>query len=207
MTEEGEDKFDFNMEGDELLSRNPRWEFHPHVKSMDQFHIREIVRIGRHMKAMEGGRQMSFSALVLIGNGSGSAGLGYGKALKVQDAVRAANVDAEKNVVHIKRYEGTRNVANVVVRNKGCIVFMKALAKDAGVKGNYLVQKMAEAFGLDGVNVKVIGPRSKNIATRAKTIFQALQMQRDPEAEARVMGKLLFNPNKVWRRRPYESIY
>lgn len=96
---------------------------------------------------------MSFSALVLIGNGNGSAGLGYGKALKVQDAVslfwmffvlfvenmffqvRAANIDGEKNIVHIKRFEGTRNVATVVVKEKGCIVWKNALTGGAGVKG------------------------------------------------------------------------
>ncbi len=63
------------------------------------------------------------------------------------------------------------------------------------------MQKMCEAFGLDGVSVKVIGPRSKNIVTRAKTIFKALQIQRDPESEAKALGKMLFNPHKVWRRR------
>jgi small subunit ribosomal protein S5 len=159
------------------------------------------------MKAMKGGRQMSFSALVLIGNGNGSAGLGYGKALKVQDAVRMANIDGEKNIVHIKRHEGTRNVSNVVVRDKGCIVFKQALASGGGIKGNYLVLKMAEAFGLDGLSVKVMGPRSKNLGTRAKTIFKALQITKDPETEAMALGKMLFNPHKVWRRRPYESIY
>ncbi len=54
---------------------------------------------------------------------------------------------------------------------------------------------------------RVIGPRSKNIVTRAKTIFTALLVQRDPEAEAKALGKMLFNPNKVWRRRPYTAIY
>ena len=184
---------------------NPRFEFQPHIRSMDQFHIREIIRIGRHMKAMKGGRQMSFSALALAGNGNGSAALGYGKALKVQDAVRAANLDAEKNMVHIKRFQGYRNVHNTVVRDKGCIVFKKAIAD--GVKGNYLAVRMCEAFGIDGVSIKILGPRSKNLATRAKTVFKAISMQRDPEAEAHAMGRMLFNANKVWRRRDYESIY
>lgn len=125
----------------------------------------------------------------------------------MQDAVRAANIDAEKNVVHIKRYEGTRNVANVVIREKGCIVWKHALSAGAGNKGNYLVLKMCEAFGLDGVSIKVMGPRSKNIGTRARAIFKALISQRDPEAEAKAMGKMLFNPHRVWRRRPYEAIY
>lgn len=150
---------------------------------------------------------MSFSAMIIIGNGAGSAGLGYGKGLKVQDAVRAANLDAEKNVVHIKRYEGSRNVASAVVRNRGCIVWKHALTSEGGVKGNYLAQKMAECFGLTSVSIKVTGPRSKNIATRARTMFTALQITRDPEAEAQALGKMLFNPHKVWRRRPYTAIY
>merc|ERR1711916_335745 len=132
---------------------------------------------------------------------------GYGKALKVQDAVRQANLDAEKNIVHIKRIDGTRNMASVVVREKGCIVFKNALTSGGGIKGNYLVQKMCEAFGLTGVSIKIMGPRSKNLGTRAKTVFKALQIQKDPETEALALGKMLFNPHKVWRRRPYESIY
>jgi small subunit ribosomal protein S5 len=136
-----------------VSSKNPRYEFQPHVKSLD-FEFREVVRIGRHMKAMKGGRQMSFSALVLVGNGSGSAGLGYGKGLQVMDAVRAANIDGEKNLVHLKRFEGTRNVTSTVVRDKGCIVWKHALTGGAGVKGNDLAQRMCEAFGIDGVSIK-----------------------------------------------------
>jgi hypothetical protein len=54
---------------------------------------------------------------------------------------------------------------------------------------------------------RVIGPRSKNPVTRARTIFKALLVQQDPEAQAKSLGKMLFNPNKVWRRRQYTSIY
>ena len=43
---------------DRIYQTNPRFEFLPHVRSMDQFHIREMVRVGRHMKGMKGGRQM-----------------------------------------------------------------------------------------------------------------------------------------------------
>ncbi len=70
------------------------------------------------------------------------------------DAVNAANLDGEKNIVHIKRYEGTRNVATVVIRNKGCIVWKNALSGGSGVKGNYLVQMMCEAFGINAVSIK-----------------------------------------------------
>lgn len=190
-----------------MLNTNPRWEFHPHVKPMHQLHMRELIRVGRHMKALKGGRQMSFSALILAGNGRGTAGLGYGKALKVADAVRAANIDAEKNLVHLKRYQGSRNVSSLRMRHKGCIIIKRALAKGAGVKGNYLARAMCEAFGIEGMSLKIIGPRSKNLGTRAKALFKALTMQRDPEAEAQAMGKMLFSTTKVWRRRDMESIY
>ncbi len=80
--EDGGDDDDRDTLVQEEQAKNSRYEFHPHVKPMDQFHIREVVRIGRHMKAMKGGRQMSFSALVLVGNGNGSAALGYGRVSK-----------------------------------------------------------------------------------------------------------------------------
>lgn len=70
------------------------------------------------------------------------------------------------------------------------------LAKGSGVKGNYLVQKLAEAFGIDSVSMKIMGPRTKNLSTRAKTIFKALALQRDPVAEAHAMGKMLFLKSK-----------
>jgi hypothetical protein len=54
---------------------------------------------------------------------------------------------------------------------------------------------------------RVVGPRSKNPVTRARAIFKALLVQNDPEAQAKSLGKMLFNPNKVWRRRQYTSIY
>jgi hypothetical protein len=56
-------------------------------------------------------------------------------------------------------------------------------------------------------SIRVIGPRSKNPVTRARTIFKALLVQQDPEAQAKSLGKMLFNPNKVWRRRQYTAIY
>ncbi len=70
------------------------------------------------------------------------------------------------------------------------------MAKGSGVKGNYLVQTMAEAFGVEGLSIKIMGPRSKNLGTRAKAIFKALCLQRDPAAEAHVMGKMLFLKSK-----------
>ncbi len=74
--------------------------------------------------------------------------------MQVMEAVRAANIDGEKNLVHLKRFEGSRNVTSVVVRDKGCIVWKNALTGGAGVKGNHLAQKMCEAFGIDGVSIK-----------------------------------------------------
>ena len=124
--------------------------------------------------------------------------------------MRHANSDAEKNLVHI----GTganggkrRNARDVVVRQKGCIVVLKAISE--GTKGNYLSRRICEAFGVDGMSVKIIGPKSKNLGTRAKTVFKAVveAAQSDPGAQALAMGRMSFNANKVWRRRDYESIY
>lgn len=67
---------------------------------------RVTIKVGAHAKVVRGGKVFSFSALVLVGNMEGAAGIGYGKALKLQDAIRKANLDAEKNMIPIYRWRG-----------------------------------------------------------------------------------------------------
>lgn len=199
----------YNPDNDyfDTMEMMPGWGEDHVKKHQDQLTVREVLKFGRHTKPTKGGRQLSFSALVLVGNGNGSAGLGYGKALTIPDAVSAANKDAEKRLVHIKRFRGTSNVSRVKIKNRGCYVTKTPYSGEVGVKGCPMVQVMADAFGIGSLSVKITGPSTKNLASRAKTVFEALKRNRDPEAEAKAMGKMLFSPNKVWRRRDYKHVY
>ena len=76
-------------------------------KSADTFEIENVIKVNRTSKTVKGGRRNSFSVLVVVGDGKGHVGLGFGKANETTDAISKAYNDGRKNVVEVKLYNTT----------------------------------------------------------------------------------------------------
>jgi ribosomal protein S5 len=104
---------------------------------------RQLLKVGRHTKVMGGGRIFSVSALVLVGNGNGTAGFGYGKALTMQQAMQRANRDAEKNLITIDRFEDrTLSMGESRTKYKGAIVVVRNASRGRGLVCNSLIRQV-----------------------------------------------------------------
>jgi len=79
----------------------------------DRFPVREILKVSRHTQITAAGRVYSFSALVLLGTGKGTAGLGYGRGNTVPEAVMMAKRAAEKNMISLNLHRGTSIGADI----------------------------------------------------------------------------------------------
>lgn len=104
-------------------------------KLAEKFPYQNLVKIGRHCKVMPGGRVFSFSALVTIGNGKGSAGVGYGKALQVSKALENALRDAEKNIISIFRYQNRTILSTIKFKFISTIILLQPLKEGKGLRG------------------------------------------------------------------------
>jgi len=177
----------------------------PHLKDTTKlFHISELLHVGRHCNITAAGRVYSFSALVLVGNGQGTAGLGYGKALRVGNAVEKARRRAEKKAVSIYRYEDRTIPFPIYVKSGSVKVMMKPKAKHAlkldgeprfyaNLSSGHLGMIICNAFGLRDIHLSVLS-HTRNVKIVLYAIWKGLILHvRSPEATARATGKKFIN--------------
>ena len=98
----------------------------------DNNQIEKVIRVNRNSKVVKGGRRFSFSALVVVGDGNGEVGLGFGKANEVSEAIRKAVEDAGRNRVHIARYRTTIPYY-IIGKYKGGKVLLKPATTGTGI--------------------------------------------------------------------------
>ena len=133
--------------------------------------IEKVVTVNRNSKVVKGGRRFSFSSLVVVGDGNGNAGLGFGKANEVTDAIGKALTDGRRNMTPIPRYRTTIPFA-VVGRFKGGKVLLKPATSGTGVIAGGPVRAIMEAVGIRDVLSKSLG--SNNPVNVAKATMVAL---------------------------------
>jgi len=155
-----------------------------------------LLKTGRHCKVTTGGRIFTTSALVLVGNGDGVGGLGYGKAESFADALSLALKDAKKKLVAIHRVD---NSISYQSKQKYCRarVYVWPLAKKQGIRSAYKHQTICDLFGLTDIRIKTIGRRNDHNIYKA--LLRCLQTSETPEMCARRRGKKVWDINKYWR--------
>lgn len=148
--------------------------------------IDKVVFINRVAKVVKGGRRFRFSALVVVGDGKGLVGVGYGKANEVPEAIRKGIENAKKSLYRIP-LKGATLHHQVMGRWGAAKVLLKPASPGTGVIAGGPVRAMMEALGVKDILTKCIGTNNPNNVLKAA--LQGLLSIRSPEDIATVRGK------------------
>ena len=148
--------------------------------------IDKVVFINRVAKVVKGGRRFRFSALVVVGDGKGLVGVGYGKANEVPEAIRKGIENAKKSLYRIPLKGATLH--HQVMGHWGAAkVLLKPASPGTGVIAGGPVRAMMEALGVKDILTKCIGTNNPNNVLKA--VMQGLLSIRSPEDIANIRGK------------------
>src|SRR5436190_7109368 len=152
-----------------------------------EFELKDtVVSISRVTKVVKGGKNLSFSALVVIGDGHGVVGFGIGKAKEVPSAIKKA-IEAAKKVLVRVPMRGT-SIPHPVLGNFGAgSVLLKPAPDGTGIIAGGAVRAVVESAGIHNVLTKSLGSANPHNVVRAT--FAALGELRDPATVARLRGK------------------
>ena len=146
----------------------------------------DVIAINRVTKVVKGGKNLSFSALVVVGDSHGHAGFGMGKAREVPMAIKKGIEQAKKNLIKLN-LKGSTIPHQVLGRYGSAQVLLKPASEGTGVIAGGAVRAVMQAVGVRDVRTKVLGSTNPHNVVRAT--FDALLRMKDPMELARLRGK------------------
>jgi small subunit ribosomal protein S5 len=153
-----------------------------------------VVSINRVTKVVKGGKNLSFSALVVVGDGHGIVGFGVGKAKEVPSAIKKGIEAAKKSLIRVP-LQGTTIPHRVLGRFGSGSVLLKPAPDGTGIIAGGAVRAVVESAGLHNVLTKSLGTANPHNVVRAT--FAALLDVMDPVTLGRLRGKNLLEPEEA----------
>lgn len=148
-------------------------------------YLERVVAINRVAKVVQGGRRFSFTALVVVGDGEGMVGVGYGKAKEVPAAIAKGVEEAKKHFFRVPRIQGT--IPHPVQGEKAAgVVMLRPASPGTGVIAGGSARAVLECAGVKDVLAKSLG--SDNAINVVHATVAALQSLEEPEAVAKRRG-------------------
>lgn len=146
----------------------------------------QLISINRVTKVVKGGKNMSFAALVVVGDQSGHVGFGTGKAKEVPNAIKKAVEAAKNSLIRVPLIEGT--LPHELIGEYGAgRVLLKPAAEGTGVIAGGAVRAVLQSLGVHNVRTKILGSNNPHNVVRAT--FDGLMRMKDPMEVARLRGK------------------
>lgn len=153
-----------------------------------QFELNDkVVSIKRVTKVVKGGRNMRFTALVVVGDGNGHVGAGLGKATEIPEAIRKGKEDAMKKLINVAMDECASVPHDYIGKFGGASVLLKKAPEGTGIIAGGPARTVLELAGVKNIRTKSLGSNNKQNVVLAT--LDALQKLKSPEEVARLRGK------------------
>ena len=147
----------------------------------------KVVAIKRVTKVVKGGRNMKFTALVVVGDGAGHVGAGLGKATEIPDAIRKGKEDATKNLIEVALDENNSITHDYVGKFGSAQVLLKKSPEGTGIIAGGPARSVCELAGIKNIRTKSLGTNNKqNVVIATINGLKAIQT---PEEVAKKRGK------------------
>jgi len=149
----------------------------------------KVVAIKRVTKTVKGGRNMRFTALVVVGDGKGHVGAGLGKAVEIPEAIRKGKEDAMKHIVNIALDENNSVTHDFIGKFGSASVLLKKAPEGTGIIAGGPARIVCELAGIKNIRTKSLGSNNKQNVVLAT--IAGLSSLKKPEEVAKKRGKSL----------------
>ena len=147
----------------------------------------KVVTIKRVTKVVKGGRNMRFTALVVVGDGAGHVGVGLGKATEIPEAIRKGKEDASKHLVTVAMDENNSITHDFIGKYGSASVLLKKAPEGTGIIAGGPARIVCELAGIKNIRTKSLGSNNKQNVVLATVA--GLSQLKTPEEVAKMRGK------------------